>query len=589
MSGWRLVLVAWLAAAGATLVGGEARADWCREALGRSQPVLGAAEPARAFVEGVWERLYQPFLRATGRETALVLLGPKAGPAKGGAFPRLAMACQRPDGPPAVVVTWPFLATVWGPDGVDQELLAMVLAHELGHRQHDFDARGRFLGRADEVRADRRGAFIAASAGFDARRIICGGKLDAFLVEESVADAARLARREALPSVVSRFEFWEAVHMGLSALVSLDPEAVVATLAALKAELDREREVLPELGLLHATALAEAAAPSACWQERLAVEGFNNQSVRCAWLFTSQTSWGARREDGPLRGCDERARRLLAQADKVLAELERTSVSAAGLAVARGCVALYDGELEAARGWFARAEDVGGAMAGLGPVLTANRALIGWLEWLEPVERRAPSPFAGKAASGWRKVVKGQRALVEGHPALAAWLDGVIAGKPRGAPRRGLEGICEGGDDGGRRSWTSAPPPAGANGCPCGWSEEHAMWDPGAPTTTPGLVRLCAPGFGGGSTAERWLEVQLPGRGVEARLHLLRPPDGTNLALWSEGCDALDFIGADERGGTLWRAECPTIGAREAVVRAVPGAGGRGCVIDRVVRRVGVP
>ncbi len=575
--------------AGWVLLGldGDAHANRCAEVFGRKQPDLAPDDPARAFVEATWRRLYEPFLRATGRETGLRLLGAQARPPGDPAFPRLAMVCPRTGQAPSVALSWPLVASVWGPDGVDEDLLAMVLAHELGHRQLDFDKSGKHLGRQEnaELRADRRGAFLAASAGFDARRIICGGRLDTFLAEESVPDAARIARREVLPSVVSRFEFWESVHTALTAMVGADPGAVVGTLEALSGEFEREREVLPELGLLKAVALVAEAGPMVadCWQQELGLEKHPVGDLRCAPLSAWRPPWGEMsREVTAARGCDLKlTETLMRQASRELDLLDGTSVPREAVAVARGCVAVNRGELGEAERWFGEASTAG-------PIVEANTALVAWRRWLERPEARPPTPFKGPKAGAWTAALKAQRRLFERHAALRGWVDDVLGDLGR-APSVGKElaAVCGEGEPDGPVPWLPTIPVAGPSGCPCGWSEEDAMVDQRKDSLRPGVVRLCAPGFGGDSVAERWLDISLANtRETQAVVHLMRPAVRSDLAAWAKRCERLTFVGSDERGGSWWRGECPALGGADVVLRSVPRGEGRGCEVERIARRV---
>ncbi len=107
-------------------------------------PRLGADDPGAAFVLKVWRDVAPPVEALTGRETALVVLGPEARH-KGRPLPPAAHIC--PGAPPTVYVPHTLVAKVTGEGAVyGDDFLAFVLGHELGHRVNDFSADGCQLG-----------------------------------------------------------------------------------------------------------------------------------------------------------------------------------------------------------------------------------------------------------------------------------------------------------------------------------------------------------------------------------------------------------------------------------------------------------
>jgi hypothetical protein len=562
--------------------GASARANLCEDALERPlQPRRAARDPLGLIVSRVWNRVYGPFFDATGRETELVLLSAEARTRAGRPFPAIAMTCGRRKGLPAVIVADAFLT---GParsgGGLDEAFLALVLGHELAHRQHDFSPAGAFRGPADEPRADRHGAFIAASAGYRTDRMICEDRLERYLASEDVPEASRDARRAVLPEVLRRFEMWETVFTAATGLTFLDPSAASGLLAAARAALAESGEALVEFTFLEAVALMQDAAAGGCWTDIAVAPGLPVDDIRCVPVLASAA--GLRPPPAPpaeltVRGCDEGAMRKLERAATLLDGLTAEQVSPVGLSTARGCVTAYMGEVKEARGHFeaALAALPARAPAPVVAALKANRAFAEWLAFLaEPAQRPPGASAEAAVVAAWRRLLSRARRTFAPHPNVDAWVAAALGEKPR--TRR--DGFAA------RAPRCTAPPPSPlapstlppipeappSGGCPCGWFETATFADPLAPTPADGLVRVCAPAGGEGVGESRLVGAALPMRGVAQRVHLHRPMAGPMAALstYLGACDALTLGGVNARGEELWHGPCPELGAPSVLLFA---------------------
>ena len=581
----------------ALIAGTSARANLCAEALGRPQPILDEKDPFFRVLDTIWRRVYAPFLRATGRVTELVVLGPDARTSTGASFPAIAMACQRPRNTPAVVVTAPFLKIAAAGGGLDEPFVALIVAHELGHRLHDFDVAGAFKAGADEGRADQRGAFLAAAAGYDARGVVCEDRIDAYLDAEGVKTQDRAARRAALPEVLRRFEMWETVYRVASGLAFSNPLVATALLTASREELARLGESLPEMQLLEALALMHEAASRGCWTEAAYTPGFPNDHLRCIPVFASNTSLapGAAgvafdKSIDPTRGCDMGATRKLERAAAILDTIDTDVVSALSIATARACVAFYLGELDEAAGHATAAEALltPSSPAEVRLALSANSALIAWLRWWSEDGNRPPEVGASSSAVlSWRKDLRVVRRGFAGHGELDAWLD-IVSGKHgrrRQTGRTARPPRCAGGQGAPEGTWGDAVLPAlpdlpAAGGCPCDWVEWASFMDPLAPSIAEGVVRLCSPAGDGGTGITRLVEVHLPMRGARARVMLYRPLAGplAEITTWQSACDELEMVGVMDSGLLLWQGSCVALGGPQVLLE------GDGCAVRAVIR-----
>jgi hypothetical protein len=590
---------------GFVAIGWAARADSCRDALGTKQPLLATSDPLHRLAMRVWQRLDGPFVAATGRKTELVLLGENARTAAGQPFQRLAMACGRPERGPAIVVTWPFLDSLRRGDAYDEDFLALILGHELGHRYHDFDANGRFKGSADEARADQRGAFLAASVGYATHRMVCEDRIDAYLDAEGVREGSREARKAALPDVLRRFEAWDAVHALATGMVFLAPAAALEVLEVTRHELARMGESLPEMQFLEVVSLLQQGAEGSCWQSVVGFEDMPNDHLRCIPIFASHTSLrprgiGGDKAFGTRGKCDAAtpANIALRRALTILAGLDPELIGRVAHHSASACAHLYLGETDLAAGFADRveaalADGAAATPAEVRAAVKANRALLAWLQWAAtPAGQLAPGAD-GTAFAAWKKALGAARKGFAGHPELEAWLDTISgrkaarrqSGKTMALPRctsprvRPNEPV----------SWAPIvlpplPEAAPAGGCPCGWVEHLAWRDPDAVKPEHGTLRLCRPAVDEGAGLAQMLEMQLPLRGVGGRAHLLVPGAGplADVQTWRTQCDALVLAGVSDRGTLVFNGDCPALGASQVVIES------EGCQVRRVVRYAAV-
>ena len=227
--------ILWAAAAlGTGAWSTEARgADLCSD-VAHAAPAADPADPLVASAHSVWNRVYRTFHATTGRTAEFVVLADSARRLSGQAYPPNAFICAAAAGPPTVFLTYKALALLRQDGMYDANFLAVVLAHELGHRIYDFDAAGKVIGRPGaktEARADGHGAFLAASAGYNARALACDAVLDRFLELEAHVDLqSRQIRRSVLPGILNRFDAYESLYEALGAITFWFTEHALAAL-----------------------------------------------------------------------------------------------------------------------------------------------------------------------------------------------------------------------------------------------------------------------------------------------------------------------------------------------------------------------
>ena len=347
ISMWRWTLtvaLAWLALA--TLHAPQAQAN-CKEFMGAERADIKG--PKVREVVRVWQRVHGPFEALSGRTTALAVLSKEASHAgEDGApvapFKPTAHIC--PGAPPTVFVTWPMVELVFDEGaarGYPEAFLAFVLGHELGHRVNDLDTEGSLLGSSDrasqgtgygiEEMADKRAAFLAATAGYSMRGLAKEEVVATFLTTEIGLRSWRVENRQMmLMGTLRTFDAYEHLYeLGVAMTMSGERELALRLLARADELIAGESVPLPEIKALRAIALMNAAAAHAPWRDPIAA--LPTPELRCAPVFPTHTAlWeepsaGALRGGPDLEGAQELARARLALAARLLDQAEPLGVA----------------------------------------------------------------------------------------------------------------------------------------------------------------------------------------------------------------------------------------------------------------------
>lgn len=373
----------------------------------------------------VWNKLQAPFAALTGRSTSLAILARGAGEAdeESGeqvAFKPTAHIC--PGAPPTVYVTWPMLELVYGEaPAYPESFLAFALGHELGHRINDLDQEGSLLGDAQranygtgygtEEMADKRAAFFAASAGFSMHPLAAQKTVSTFLTQEHELRPWRVEMREQmLLGTLSSFDAYESLYQLAIAASLAGDDALGSRLLERADELiEGEGVPLPEIKALRAISLIESAAPHAPW--RASLSHVPLPELRCQAFFPSHSALQKPPARGELRGdaqdeALEEAKRRLQLADKLLTQAETYHVAPLTLQSARACLALYRGEVAAAKEHLRATGELLGkkSPATLLSARRANEALAALILFV--AEHPAPLPSDAKKAATWASSLK---------------------------------------------------------------------------------------------------------------------------------------------------------------------------------------
>jgi hypothetical protein len=404
----------------------------CKDFQGSSQANL--EDPQVKRVIGVWRGVFAPFYGMTGRDTGLIVLSAEATKkGKDGPEPFRPTAHICPGAPPVVYVTWPLVELVFGKSGGEgsypEAFLAFVLAHELGHRINDLDAEGGLLGKAErasagtgfgvEEMADKRAAFLAAAAGYSMRTLAKEEIVKSFLtVELGLRAWTADTRDQMLLSTLRSFDAYEGLYdVAVAMTMSGEREVAIRLLARADELIAGDGVPLPEVKILRAIALMNAAAPYAPWREGLM--GLTARDLRCAPVFATHTALWEESQEGAVRsGIDQneliaRAKARLELAGRLIAEAKPYGVSPLIIESATGCLALYEGDVKGAKKAFDAAKKEAGKKppAALGEAFKHNLALLELVSFVSknpapPVSERSAAKKWGKSLGRLGKKVK---------------------------------------------------------------------------------------------------------------------------------------------------------------------------------------
>jgi len=392
----------------------------CKDFEGAAQ--ADVEDPKVKRVVEVWRGVFAPFYGMTGRDTGLVVLSAEATKTtKDGAKPFRPTAHICPGAPPVVYVTWPLVDLVFGEkkESYPEAFLAFVLAHELGHRINDLDAEGGLLGKAErasagtgfgvEEMADKRAAFLAAAAGYSMRTLAREEIVKSFLtVELGLRAWTADTRDQMLLSTLRSFDAYEGLYdVSVAMTMSGEREVAIRLLARADELIAGDGVPLPEVKVLRAIALMNAAAPYAPWREGLA--GLTARDLRCAPVFATHTALWEESEEGAVRsGIDQneliaRAKARLELAERLIADAKPYGVSPLIIESATGCIALYNGDTKKAKAAFEAAKKEAGKKppAALKEAFAQNKALLELVGFV--VKNPAPPTSERSAAKKWGK------------------------------------------------------------------------------------------------------------------------------------------------------------------------------------------
>lgn len=569
-----------------SLVAGASQAhaaDLCGEATRIEQPRADESSPLAETAYSVWERVYGTVFSVTGRATEIVLLGEPARMANGQPFPPNAFICpSQGNATPRIYVTWPMLTLVQQQKLYDVDFLALVIGHELGHRVNDLDWNGAIAkreagatGAGLEAKADVRGAFFAAAAGYSTRRLACDDALDLFLnVEANVQDDARAQRKLALGDVLRTFDVYESLYDASSALVFWNAFRGKSLLKWVDQYLTERVQVIPEFKVLAALAILMNAADQACWTDVTNVPEASATALRCVPVYPSHTAFWDHRssQKGESRACGSAVDREIGEAISLLQKAR--SEGADDLVVNNGLACAYAYLADTGKATNALDNAVkalpASAPPAIGQALEANRAFIDWIAWMRTSP--APEASADAAAKGaWGKKLAAAAAKWRPNPELTRWLDRVKAYPTVASETKPAPFMCEAEppkpDPGvGMSRLPSFPRDARSGGCPCGWSELHFLENPFGNISGDG-VRTCVPA--GWAVGQRWVDVELAREQVPATKMLIHDViEGpiASLRTWQKGCRSLEARGVGNDGGRVFAGLCPDLGAAEVVL-----------------------
>jgi hypothetical protein len=549
-------------------------------------PKLKADEPVAKKVLAVWRKVAPPVEALTGRETALVVLAPEATHA-GKPFPPAAYIC--PGAPPTVYVPATLTEKVYGATpAYNEDFMAFVLGHELGHRVNDFTADGCQLGAFDrpgrgvkeEQLADFRGAFFAAIGGYSTRTLAKKQTVNGFLEAEfKVRERVRDERQASLLSALERFDAYEGLYATSLALTfGGEPASAVRLLGWADELVEGDGVPLPELKVMRALALISQAAPDAPWLESMRGTGHDLSDLRCRAIFASHTPLAEEAVGGKVRGDDEtlRAKKALVLAKKLLERASELGADALVTESGRACAALYLGDVEDARRFQSRASKrLPKSVPGLvRAALLANESLINFGAFLE--QDPPPSPGDVAQAKAWVGRMTAVRGGFVGHPELdlaVKLLESYPTPARYRAPPKTLQ--CKA-QRGAKATLVRAAPFSGKVGtCPAGSTVD---W------TLPSAEALARSGTSVGVTAclasdgSRTVRVQLAGaleppyedKDLVTKAHREVPSAIARLDDWVCGCDAVEPMGVSDRGETLYQAACEAFGFPFGVLFVTP-------------------
>ena len=559
------------------------------------------ADPDDRMVKEViktWRKVNAPFQALTGRQTGLVVLHQDArrGADKSKVFKPTAHIC--PGAPPVVYVTWPMVEAVFSKTPTYPEaFLAFAIGHELGHRVNDLNDEGGLLGaheRANygtgygiEEMADKRAAFLAATAGYSMQSIADDKIVSSFLTtEHSLRPYDADMREQMLVGTLSSFDAYENLYdLAVAMTMSGEDELGLRLLARADELITSDSIPLPEVKALRAIALMNSAAQHAPWTENLSAP---ITTLRCAPIFPSHTALRDDNPGGALRSGDDmdELRRVAAArlklAGKLLDQAEEFGVNPIVLHSSRACLAIYKGSSPAVID-----EQMKLAYKSLGKsspkplraTLDENKALAKFVSYVvkHPMPASTPAGPAkkwGKRLGGkLNKVTKKNRVVhaetrrLSKYPSLADF-DPANTIKPK---------MCE------AKPAPQIPAPqlpetsAEFAACPKGWRLLHTL-PPAAQTQSPMGITTCAPEEAlAPNTSDRLITVTLPGA-MEPKLPEIKlavvirdftdtTPSFDELTC---GCNTLRPQGTSDRGERSDLLICPRRGLFTGIVTSSP-------------------
>jgi hypothetical protein len=374
-----------------------------------------AAAPAANKVVEIWTRLEGPFRALTGRESALVVLGPDAHLDDGSPLEPAAYIC--PGAPPTVYVPDALVQLIdsTDPNKYPDDFLAFVIGHELGHRMNDLTPDGCQLaasqrpgkGAFEEELADGRAAFFITNAGFSASKIARADLVSRFLDSEyELGRDVTKFRRDSLLGALQKFDAYEALYqVGLNIALTGNKTKADQVLSWADELVRSHGVLLPELRIARAIVrinrVGDDKQKGAPWSEEL---GVPLDEMRCSILHPSHSSlW--ERPRTPLEnagggvGDEVDSRALLREALVLLDEAETLGGTPFTIATARTCATLYLADATAAAAAQARAERLAppGANHEVTELLASNRWLVSFVAYA----RKHPAPKYPAELKAW--------------------------------------------------------------------------------------------------------------------------------------------------------------------------------------------
>jgi tetratricopeptide (TPR) repeat protein len=550
----------------------------CQQALASRAEAPSETDPLVRTAMHVWHDVYGGVFAATGRQTEVQILGPAARLTNGNPFPPNAFICQT-TAVPRLFMTYSLLELIRDQNLYDDAFLALVVGHELGHRVNDFDMAGKITshGGAKDVesRADARGAYFAAQAGYGTRRLACDDVMDLFLnVEAGVRASARVGRKAALDQTLRNMDVYESLYEAASALLFWDLANAKQVLRWTRLHMESQVQAVAEFYVLEALALIMDAAETAPWQRQITIPNLAQAHLRCTPIYPSHSGlW-----DQTL--ADEAAGTKVATRSAALEDARKHLNTALSMGThevpaysALACLELYLGRYDEADTALKRASAALSAAppAPVKSAIASNAALIAWGRHL--AANPVPTDAAGQKA--WAKTLRtkgktfkpsdqlnGLLVRLKRFPVVAAAKPAVASPEfcPNGAPS--IDATS------GRATMVPLPAVPRSGGCPCGWSELHRLTDPVANDATAGVLTCVPAGWAAGL---RYVDIKLPRTPrVRVRMVMDDAPRGAleSLETWQRGCEMLVRRGVSEQGEWVYAGLCPDLAAPNAVVSA---------------------
>jgi hypothetical protein len=522
----------------------------------------------------IWKRLEGPFHAMTGRESALVVLGPDARSGEGSdAEPLMPAAYICPGAPPTVYVPDSLVQLIDNADPTKypDDFLAFVIGHELGHRMNDLTPDGCQLaafqrpgnGDFEEELADARAAFFITSAGFSATKIARADLVSRFLEGEyELGREVTKLRRASLLGALQQFDAYEALYQaGLNLALTGDKERADRVLSWADELVRSHGVLLPELRVARAIVrinrVADDRAKPVPWTDEL---GIDLEGFRCSVLHPSHSSlW--ERPPTPLEnaggggGSETDPRTLLREALALLDEAEALGGTPFTIATARTCATLYLADANGAAAAQARAESLVPLDANheVTELLASNRWLVTFLAYV----RNHPVPKQPAEHDAWHATLVttlGDAA----PPATRARLKSRFS-SPNGwgltIPTVAKPTHCA---DVTARSaaWGQLFPTRPSHlvdgHCPPSTALVHALTTGG--TDTKRVVTVCR----GTTSADAVITLRMDDDQITVRTHRV-PPELDKLETWACLCQPIMLRGLSDQGQAVFGTRCSSL------------------------------